>query len=279
MEHCSGVAYFGAIIKEKSEVSSIYMKSKKWWLVLYVVSFIIIFSPSIFKIDNPIFERVFFSIGGLVLFSSITGLLISAYFNKNEQFNKDSLHIFLCCLLPLVPLLLEMFIPDTYKYLKDFAIFSAVIIIVLSIYFWIIYLWRCNKTIVEIRKDKYLFSIKMIRSMLGAILVFFSATLVIWSLPNEQIIFKIPCQVVNVFVNAMYPFIDMYVYVRSEIDEFDKQEEEKVDEEKKEKLDEQKYEMDKKELQTIKKEIEMMKNEVNRKTAKIEYKITHYKNK
>ena len=253
------------------------MKSKKWWLVLYVVSFITIFSPSIFKNDNSNFERVVFFLGGLGLFISITGLLISAYFNKKEQFNKDSLYIFLCCLLPLVPLPLETIIvavfPDTYKYLKDFAIFSAVIIIVLSIYFWIIYLWRCNKTIVEIKKDKYLFSVKMIRLMLNATLVCLSATVIIYFLPNTHNVLKSIYQVFNVFINAVYPFIDMYVYVRSEIDEFDKQEEEK------EKLDEQKYEMDKKELQTIKKEIEMMKNKINRKTAKIEYKIIHYKNK
>ena len=69
------------------------MKSKKLWWVLYLVSFIIIFSPSILKIDNSFFERVAFFIGSLVLFISITGLLKSAYFNKNEQFNKDSLYI------------------------------------------------------------------------------------------------------------------------------------------------------------------------------------------
>jgi len=209
------------------------MKGKKWWLVLYLVSFIIIFSPSILKIDNSIFEKVAFSIGGLVLFISITGLLKSAYFNKNEQFNKDSLYIFLSCLLPLVPLPLETIIgavfPDTHKYLKDFATFSAVIIIVLSLYFWIIYLNRCIKAIVEIRKDKFFFSIKMIRLMLNAILVCFSATVIIWFLPNKQIVLKSIYQVVNVFINAMYPFIDMYTYVRSEIDEFNKEEKNEIE--------------------------------------------------
>lgn len=206
------------------------MKSKKLWWVLYLVSFIIIFSPSILKIDNSFFERVAFFIGSLVLFISITGLLKSAYFNKNEQFNKDSLYIFLSCLLPLVPLPLETIIgavfPDTHKYLKDFATFSAVIIIVLSLYFWIIYLNRCIKAIVEIRKDKFFFSIKMIRLMLNAILVCFSATVIICFLPNKQIVLKSIYQVVNVFINAMYPFIDMYTYVRSEIDEFNKEEKE-----------------------------------------------------
>ena len=115
--------------------------------------------------------------------------------------------------------------------------------------------------------------------MLSAILVCFSATLIIESLPGEQNVIKLIYEVVNVSVNAMYPLIDMYTYVRSEIDEFDRQEKDKIVKEKRESFNKQKYEMDKKELQTIKKEIEMMKNEVNRKTAKIEYKITHYKNK
>ena len=106
-----------------------------------------------------------------------------------------------------------------------------------------------------------------------------AAGLAIISFSDEQGYMFLTYQLSNVFVNSILLFIDMFVYVRSKIDEFDKQEEEKVDEEKKEKLDEQKYEMDKKELQTIKKEIEMMKNKINRKTAKIEYKIIHYKNK
>ena len=260
------------------------MKNKKyWWWGVYVVSIIIIFSSSFLKKYNLIFERVAFIGGGLVLFISIICLLQVAYFNKKEQVNKDSLYIFLSCSIPLFLLSIVFVIvaifPDTHEFLKDFAFLSAFIIIILSIYFWLIYLWRCTKTIVEIRKDEYLFSVKMIKLMLNATLVCFSATVIICFLPNEQIVLKSIYQVINVLINAMYPFIDMYVYVRSEIDEFDKQEEEKVDEEKKEKLDEQKYEMDKKELQTIKKEIEMMKNKINRKTAKIEYKIIHYKNK
>ena len=62
--------------------------------------------------------------------------------------------------------------------------------------------------------------------MLNAILVCFSATVIICFLPNKQIVLKSIYQVVNVFINAMYPFIDMYTYVRSEIDEFNKEEKE-----------------------------------------------------
>ncbi|RMC50147.1 hypothetical protein F5ESL0263_03805 [Lactobacillus sp. ESL0263] len=209
------------------------MKNKKyWWWGVYVVSIIIIFSSSFLKKYNLIFERVAFIRGGLVLFISIIFLLQVAYFNKKEQFNKDSLYIFLSCNIPLfllsIVLVIVAIFPDTHKFLKDLAFFSAFIIIILSIYFWIIYLWRCNKTIVEIRKDKYLFSIKMIRLMLNATLVCFSATVIIRFLPNKQIVLKSVYQVINVLINAMYPFIDMYVYVRSEIDKFDKQEKEKM---------------------------------------------------
>lgn len=81
------------------------------------------------------------------------------------------------------------------------------------------------------------------------------------------------------FISTLYPILDMYTYAYSKIDEFYRQEKDKIVKENRESFNKQKYEMDKKELQSIKKEIEMMKNEINRKTAKIEYKITHYKNK
>lgn len=63
------------------------------------------------------------------------------------------------------------------------------------------------------------------------------------------------------FISTLYPILDMYTYVRSEIDEFYRQEKDKIVKENRESFNKQKYKMDKKEL-------EMMKNEINRKTAK-----------
>ena len=121
--------------------------------------------------------------------------------------------------------------------------------------------------------------------MLTAILIFSSATLfidtftsstiskitisfpekfniVISSLfPEKQNIFKLVYQAINILVNSIYPFIDMYVYVRSEIDEFDKQEQEKREEQEKQKreeLEQEKHEKEKRE-QLIKEKRELLK--------------------
>ena len=222
-------------------------------------------------------------LGFFLLLLIITALLKTVYFNDNKRFNKDSLGICLSFIYPVIPLFFYLIygisIKEAHKYLNDYAFIAAIVIISFSLYLWIIYLFRCRQAITTLNKDKYFFTLKMFKSMLSAILVCFSATLIIESLPGEQNVIKLIYEIVNVSVNAMYPLIDMYTYVRSEIDEFDKREKDKIVKEKRESFNKQKYEMDKKELQTIKKEIEMMKNEVNRKTAKIEYKITHYKNK
>lgn len=101
--------------------------------------------------------------------------------------------------------------------------YSLIVIILLSFYFWIIYLLRCRRAIIEIRGDNSLFIIKMVKSMGSAVLVCALAS-IIFELSSEKEIIKSIYQVVNIFVNAMYPFIDMYTYVRSEIDKFDKQE-------------------------------------------------------
>lgn len=162
--------------------------------------------------------------GNLGLFTGITQIIKMAYFNGKEKFNKDSLFICLCCILPLVPLIFyiiyEACFKKTQEYLKQYTNYSAIVIILLSFYFWIIYLYRCREVIIEIKKDECLFFIKMVKSMLGAVLVCFSATIIISSLLEQDSMTKSIYQVVNIFVNAMYPFMDMYTYVRSKLDKY-----------------------------------------------------------
>ncbi|MBH9985224.1 hypothetical protein [Lactobacillus sp. M0390] len=217
----------------------------------------------------------------LLIILTVSDALLHNFFNNKEKFDKDSKYLMLPYIIPISLLLLisifGVFNTEIQKYLKDYTIYAAGTIISLLLYFLFLYFIRCLKVIKEIRGDKHLFVAETIKSALKYFLYFSAASLAIISFSDEQGYMVLTYQLSNVFVNSILLFIDMFVYVRSEIDEFDKQE--KVDEEKKEKLDEQKYEMDKKELQTIKKEIEMMKNKINRKTAKIEYKIIHYKNK
>lgn len=221
---------------------------------------------------------------GTVIILIITFSLIrDIYFNNKEKFDEDSLYLMLTYISPILFLILISIvascIKESQEYLKNYTEYAIMIMSSLFLYFGFVYFFRCLKVIKEIRGDKHLFVVETIKSTLEYFLFFLAAGLAIISFSDEQGYMFLTYQLSNVFVNSILLFIDMFVYVRSKIDEFDKQEEEKVDEEKKEKLHEQKYEMDKKELQTIKKEIEMMKNKINRKTAKIEYKIIHYKNK
>lgn len=57
--------------------------------------------------------------------------------------------------------------------------------------------------------------------MFGGILIWFSATKIIGSLTFKP---DSIYQIINIEVNICYPLLDMYTYVRSKIDEFDKEE-------------------------------------------------------
>lgn len=272
---------------KRIEVNKIYIFTIA---VLNVFVAVLLFITKNPKLNNPlhislqiILILLVFTEIVVVVFSSL--LIKKQCFNENKRFNSDSLRICSYCIIPLVLLVFylnigKFFLKNFQKYFEINSSFSAIIAILLSIYFWFFYLFRCRKSIIEIGSDKYLFYSKAGKSMLAAALIFFSATLFIDSftsstiskitisfsekynivisrlLPEKQNIFKLLYQVINLFVNAMYPFIDMYVYVRSEIDEFDKQEQEKrkqlikekrklLEREKREELEKQKQEQEK----------------------------------
>lgn len=191
------------------------------------VLFLIIIPPICFTENELKKEAPLLFGGNLGLLAGITDIIRTYYLNGMKNFNKDSFCICLCCILPLVPLIFYIIYGTCIKkmkgFLKYYPKYSLIVIIFLSFYFWIIYLFRCRRAIIEIRGDNSLFIIKMVKSMGSAVLVCVSAS-IIFELSSEKEIIKSIYQVVNIFVNAMYPFIDMYTYVRSEIDKFDKQE-------------------------------------------------------
>lgn len=221
----------------------------------------------------------------------ISGVVIKEQcFNENKRFNSDSLRIWLYYIVPSLQLIIPLIIGSLSKkiiqnFLKSYTSISAKTMVLLSICFWIFYLFRCRKAIIETGSDRYLFYSKAGKSMLTAILIFSSATLfidtftsstiskitisfpekfniVISSLfPEKQNIFKLVYQAINILVNSIYPFFDMYVYVRSKIDEFDKHEQEKREEQEKQKreeLEQEKHEKEKRE-QLIKEKRELLK--------------------
>lgn len=256
-------------------------------IYMFVITFFIIISAIVFCLNNILhyksLEIIFIMLlcAIIVVFGVISQSIKKDCFNDNKRFNGDSKRICLYCVIPSVLLIIflstgRFFIKNFPKYFKPNSSFSAIIIILLSIYFWFFYFFRCKKAIIEIGSDKYLFYSKAAKSMLTAILIFFSATLFIDSftsstiskitisfsekynivisrlLPEKQNIFKLLYRVINIFVNAMYPFIDMYVCVRAEIDEFDKQK--KEEQEKRVELIKEKREILKKEKQEQEKE-------------------------
>ena len=259
------------------------MESKKsqhvWWglgLVLIIVS-IVIMSFSNDKCIN---------ICVAVLMPIISSLLLYAvYSNEKEKFVEDSWHICLPYSLPTIFWILISLIglsKNTRKYLKKYTFFSLILIFCLWICILIVYYFRCRKVIKEIRKDMTLFNGKMIESTLATILVFSAATIFVISFPGDNNVkvgaalgignyASLTNQLLNIFINCNILFMKMFNYVRSEINEFDKQEEEKVDKEKKEKLDEQKYEMDKKEHSEVNETDVLNKETKGKNKEKIQY--------
>lgn len=156
------------------------------------------------------------------------------------------------------------------RYSGNASFFSLSLLFYYMVFVWSIYINYCIRMLNSFNVKCGTFVATSIKAMLIATTAWFS------------IDGKSQTSSVNIiisFISTLYPILDMYTYAYSKIDEFYRQEKDKIVKENRESFNKQKYEMDKKELQSIKKEIEMMKNEINRKTAKIEYKITHYKNK
>lgn len=268
--------------------------------------------PKLNNLEHIILQIILISIVflELVIFVFSSLIIKKQCFNENKIFNSDSLHICLYCICPSAPFVFYLFagklIKKFPKYLQTYSSFSATIIILIAIYFWFFYLFRCRKAIIEIGSDKYLLYSKAAKSMLIAILIFSSATLFIDSftsstiskitiyfsekynivisrlLPEKQNIFKLGYQVFNIFVNAMYPLLDMYAYVRSKINEFDKREKEKQEKreqlikEKRELLEREKREELEKQKQEKEKREELEKEKQEKEKEKYKYDFYNY---
>lgn len=156
----------------------------------------------------------------LVLFLAFNFLMLNIVnSNKKEEFNKDSLKINSVYLI-----LLLVLIGEISNYTIFYGFIAVLYIFLFSMFEWIAYFFRCIKVINELKKDRYLFIMKMIKSMLSSSLVFWSGTIIIFSLFSQDC-WKTIFQVFNMLINSCFPLIDMYTYVRSEIDTFDKQKE------------------------------------------------------
>lgn len=168
----------------------------------------------------------------LILTSALVYIIVDL-FNGKLEFDLDSLSIF--CL-HFFPLTLVLVVEGLYSQPNTlYGITAIIVIFFYSLYFWFIYLARCINALNDIKQNKHVFCMKAIKSILASLLVCLSGTVVILSLSPKNTVLKVIYQIVNIIVNTTYPFIDMYIYVRSEIDEFDKQEKNEIEKNKIEK--------------------------------------------
>ena len=147
-------------------------------------------------------------------------------FNEKYRFVKDTILIVIFytgLLCPVIFVLLVMF-PATAKIgfatTKYSTLATVFMIFLISVYCWILYLEGCKKIIVEINKDVLLFLVKMIWSMASTALVFFSVALLIWLFEEKDTILTLIYQVINVLINSISPFVEMFIHVREELNKY-----------------------------------------------------------
>ena len=185
---------------------------------------------SFIKINNFIVKIVLCAtllIAILVLLTFFLKLVNLVFFKGKlkERFNETSLFMCLGSTVTLAPLVLFLLIivigkAKIDKDLKTQVVIATLIIVGTSIISWIVYLIFCRKVIKEIKTDSILFLTKMIWSMLTAIFVCFSSTVVILLLSKKDSNMTVLYQLLNICINAFSPLIQMYIYVRKELDKF-----------------------------------------------------------
>lgn len=202
-------------------------------VIVVLISRFIIKSNLLFYISYFIFLLSFYVIFYIFLFS------ITSNFN-----------IITCCLLCLFafiqfPFIIRIVISMVNSIVKvkqnSSLLVPSMLILVLwvfihSIYLWVFYLCVCKKILTEINQGVFLFFTKVIWSVITSVLVFCSGTIFIMLFKKGDNVFSIIYQALNIFINTINPFIEMYTYVREKLDEFHKQEKEKREELEKEKM-------------------------------------------
>ena len=196
---------------------------------LFIFKVIYVVNSIITKLISDKINFIVYILLYIFLLYCMTKLVYLSYFNGIEQFDRDSkfictLGLFGFVILNSIILLLGN---EVTKQVKKSSVDISLIILLLSLYIWIIYLIRCRKVISEINKDWHLFLAKMVKSMVTATLVCFSGIMIIMWLSKKYNITKVFYQIIFTTINLNYPLLDMYAYVRSEIDDFKKQEKEK----------------------------------------------------
>ena len=174
------------------------------WKMIDTVTIVLYFLVSILIKKDFIF-KILFPIEAILCLFLVTGILIITFFNEKEKFDRDSLGLCSLVLFPLAQLFFVLVIGKgkkvVDKLLKEHVVFAVISILLFLMYFWLIYLFRCKIVIDDIKENWHLFLVEMIKPMLSAVLVCFSAAIIIDSLLGQDSIKKLIYQVINIIIN------------------------------------------------------------------------------
>ena len=183
---------------------------------------------------------IYFCIYCLVLLSFLINTDMIMYKHYRERLIKITINSILlyCCILALISLIIFLFLKSNIK----IDISKKHLLIYISLYYvfivWIclMYFSFCIRLLNSINVKCSIFITISVKSMLIALVAWVS----IYRHTQATIDYYINL-LVSIF-GLLYPILDMYKYVRSKIDEFDKQEQQ--EKEKCEELEKEKYKYD-----------------------------------
>lgn len=199
--------------------------------VLVIIS-CVLFGVSVFLTKSN-HQRLVKSVGALIMWLSILLYLLAILlffkvrlFNEKYRFSKDTSFIVIIYAIMLIPVIFTF--PLLFSAAKKIGFASAkhstlatiYMIFLISVYCWILYLEGCKKIIAKINKDVRLFSVKIIWSMASTVLLFSSVALLIGLFEEKDTILSLIYQVINVLINSITPLVEMYVYVREELNKY-----------------------------------------------------------
>lgn len=182
-------------------------------------------------------KEVLLFVYGLVLTSfaiNIVSIILKDYKNR---FNEVTIYsIFFYCLF-LAGLLLFLFVYFKFVYFKfDFKFYisksdfgSKAVKLIFTLYYlviawmWILYFIFCVRVLTSINVKCSIFIATSVKTMLISI----TAWLAIYRYTQSTVDYFI--NILISFFGLLYPILDMYIYVRSEIEEFSKKEKKKFD--------------------------------------------------
>lgn len=167
-------------------------------------------------------NEICFCISSLVILICSARITYKILFNAKEKFNQHTTILMGIgyFLLTAVVLFGNLYYRGSLELFKSYIFALPILVLLFALYFWLVYLACCLKVVKKIGKDRYVFLAKSAESMLEAVLVCFSSSIVVWLLPEKESIIKLYYHFINIFINITYPLLNMYIGTRLELDDY-----------------------------------------------------------